>query len=94
MAGYFILHTKWHTLDELDQYQAGAKIALEKHAAEPLVYDVHPEVVEGESNLQATVVFRFESVEAAKAWYHSPEYQAVLPIRLRSSEGIARFVGS
>ena len=25
MAGYFIMHTKWHTLDDLREYQAGAR---------------------------------------------------------------------
>jgi uncharacterized protein (DUF1330 family) len=30
-------------------------------------------------------VIEFASVEQARAWYDSPEYQAILPIRLRHS---------
>ena len=46
MAGYFVLHTKWHTLDHLGDYQAGAQAALAQYGAKSLVYDTRPEVVE------------------------------------------------
>jgi len=29
MAGYFVLHTRWHTLDRLKEYQAVVGIRLE-----------------------------------------------------------------
>ncbi|MCP3988771.1 MAG: DUF1330 domain-containing protein [Actinomycetia bacterium] len=92
MAGYFVLHTRWHTLDRLDEYQRGAQTSLAEYGAKSLVYDVRPEVVEGESNLAATVILEFADLETAKAWYNSPGYQAVLGIRLQASEGIGRFV--
>ncbi len=92
MAGYFILHTKWHTLDRLGEYQAGAQAALAEYGAKSLVYDTRPEVVEGDSHLAATVILEFSDLKTAKAWYNSPGYQAVLPIRLESSDGIGRFV--
>ncbi len=94
MAGYFILHTTWHTLEHLNEYQAGAQTTLQEYGAESVVYDVKTEVVEGESDHRATVIIRFEDLETAKAWYHSPGYQAVLPLRLKSSEGVARFASS
>ncbi len=94
MAGYFILHTKWHTLDDLREYQAGARKTLQEAGAESVVYDVNTEVVEGESAFPATVIIKFESLEAAKAWYNSPGYQAVLGLRLASSDGVARFAGT
>ena len=94
MAGYFILHTKWHTLDDLREYQAGAQKALREAGARPLAYDVSTEVVEGESPFPATIIIEFDSVAAAKAWYHSDAYQQVLGLRLASSDGEARFVDS
>jgi uncharacterized protein (DUF1330 family) len=36
---------------------------------------------------ERTVVVEFPDAAAAKRWYQSPEYQAALPIRLRSSHG-------
>lgn len=94
MAGYFILHTKWHTLDDLREYQEGARKSFLEAGGEPVVYDVRTEVVEGESAFPATVIVKFESLEAAKAWYNSPGYQAVLGLRLASSDGVARFAGT
>ncbi|MCP5025466.1 MAG: DUF1330 domain-containing protein [Actinomycetia bacterium] len=92
MAGYFVLHTKWHDLDRLREYQRGAQSSLAEYGAKSLVYDVRPEVVEGESELAATVILEFPDLDTAKAWYNSPGYQQVLGIRLESSEGIGRFV--
>ncbi len=92
MAGYFVLHTRWHTLDRLKEYQRGAQASLAEYGAKSLVYDVRTEVVEGESDLVATVILEFSDLETAKGWYNSPGYQAVLGIRLQSSEGIGRFV--
>ena len=88
MAGLFILHTKWHTLEHLKEYQAGARTALAKQ----LAYDSRTEIVEGESQLTATVILEFKDLKTAKAWYKSPGYQEVLPLRLKSSDGIGRFV--
>ena len=36
-----------------------------------------------------TVIIKFESTEAAKAWYNSPEYQAVVGKRLEATDGFA-----
>ena len=94
MAGFFVLHTKWHNLDRLADYQAGAQSSLAEYGAKSLVYDVRPEVVEGSSELAATVILEFADLATAKAWYNSPGYQAVLPIRLESSDGIGRFVSN
>jgi uncharacterized protein (DUF1330 family) len=35
------------------------------------------------------VIVKFESTEAAKAWYRSPGYQAALPKRLAATKGFA-----
>ncbi len=34
-----------------------------------------------------TVVLRFDSKDAATAWYNSPEYTAARPLRADNSEG-------
>ena len=38
------------------------------------------------------VIIRFPSMEVAKTWYNSPEYQAVLPMRFRASNSSVYFV--
>jgi uncharacterized protein (DUF1330 family) len=37
-------------------------------------------------------VIEFPSMAAAKAWYNSPEYQEILPLRLKASNGSLVFV--
>jgi uncharacterized protein (DUF1330 family) len=38
------------------------------------------------------VILEFPSVAAAQAWYDSPAYQAILPIRLKSTRSRMMFV--
>jgi len=38
------------------------------------------------------VVIEFESLQKAKEWYNSPEYQAVISKRLNSTQGSVVFV--
>ena len=44
------------------------------------------EVIEGDWSPMGFLVIEFESVEQAKRWYNSPEYQAVLPMRKNSTK--------
>jgi uncharacterized protein (DUF1330 family) len=52
--------------------QAGGRI---------LVADDAPEPIEGSWHGTRTVVIEFDSVEAARNWYRSPEYQGVVGLR-------------
>jgi uncharacterized protein (DUF1330 family) len=51
-----------------------------------LIHGETPERKEGD--WQATlIVIGFPSIEAARAWYDSPAYQAIIPLRADNSEG-------
>jgi len=43
--------------------------------------------LEGNAQGNRRVVIEFPSRAAAETWYHSPEYQAILPLRLAHSQG-------
>ncbi|KIE53848.1 MAG: hypothetical protein MB55_00765 [marine actinobacterium MedAcidi-G3] len=43
--------------------------------------------LEGDEPAPRTVVISFDSVEAANAWYNSPEYEEARPIRQSASVG-------
>ncbi len=47
-----------------------------------------PQALEG-SAPKSFVVIAFESAERAKAWYDSPAYQAIIPLRLNSAKTTA-----
>ena len=40
-------------------------------------------VLEGEWPYDRSVILEFPSRDAAERWYHSPEYQRILPLRLQ-----------
>lgn len=62
------------------------------HGAEVLVFAEGSEVLEGRPSFPRTIILKFDSREAAKAWYESPEYRKVLPLRLQATEGYAVLV--
>lgn len=62
------------------QYAAGATEAQKKYGARILVRGGRTEVVEGEGRAR-NVVLEFDSFEAARAYAHSPEYQAAKKLR-------------
>jgi uncharacterized protein (DUF1330 family) len=50
-----------------------------------LAVDESPTVIEGEWPHTRTVLLSFPSAEAMKAWYGSPEYQALAQHRFNAS---------
>jgi uncharacterized protein (DUF1330 family) len=94
MSAYFVFHNRVHDAEKLQQYAAKVGETLAPYAHEILVFTDPSEVIEGETSLSRTVVLKFESREAAKAWYQSAAYQAVLPLRLQATEGYAVLVDS
>jgi uncharacterized protein (DUF1330 family) len=93
MAAYFIsFRDKMHDAGRYGAYlakatptvlaQEGAKVIVGNGALTPL---------EG-SPPDGVVIIEFPNVAAARAWYESPEYQAVVGERLAATEGRAVIV--
>ncbi len=89
MAAYFIAQYVVNDPDLYREYQAGAGPTIQASGAELVAFDVAAETVEGTPPGPQTVVIKFESTEAAKACYNSPEYQAVVGKRLAATKGFA-----
>ena len=93
MSACFIFHNKVLDADKLNnEYLPKAVASLGPYEPEILVVDENSEQIEGDSDHVRTVVVKFKSREDAKSWYNSAEYQAVLPLRLESTEGTAALV--
>ncbi len=86
MAAYLVALLKINDLKEMDIYRAGVHDTIDKHKGEIIVSNENAEVIEGEWPYTKTVVIRFPSMEAAKRWYESPEYQEVVQHRFRAAE--------
>ena len=89
MAAYFIAQYVVNDPKLYGEYQAAAAKTIGAAGGEVVAFDVAAETIEGQPPGPQTVIVKFESAEAAKAWYDSPEYQAALPKRLQATEGFA-----
>jgi len=89
MAAYFIVQYVVNDPKLYREYQAGAAPTIQAAGGEVVAFDVAAETIEGTPPGPQTVIVKFASTEAAKAWYRSPEYQAVVGKRLAATTGFA-----
>lgn len=89
MAAYFIAQYVVNDPKLYREYQAAAGPTIQSSGGEIVAFDVAAETIEGTPPGPQTVIVRFESTAAAKAWYESPAYQAAVGKRLAATEGFA-----
>ena len=90
MSYYLIFNYDVTDSEMLGKYQQkSGQISPEKFGVKLLVYDHDPKDIEGKSG-QILVILEFESETAALAFYHSPEYQAIVDLRVNASKGWVR----
>jgi uncharacterized protein (DUF1330 family) len=89
MAAYFIAQYVVKDPALYRQYQAAAAATIQTSGGEVVAFDVAAETIEGTPPGPQTVIVKFATTEAAKAWYGSPAYQAVVGKRLASTSGFA-----
>ena len=57
-----------------------------------LALDTESETLEGTPAGSRTVILEFETKDDFQTWYKSPEYQAIIDMRLSSTEGFGVLV--
>ena len=87
MAAYFIAQYVIKDASLYSEYQKGAGPTIAAAGAELIAFDIAAETIEGTPPGPQTVIIKFEDTAAAKAWYESEEYQAVVGKRLAATEG-------
>ena len=87
MAVYVVAQGRIENPEVLAQYVAKAIPTIGAHGGRIVAFDETPEVVEGTVGYPRTVIVEFPTREAFRAWYDSPEYQAILPMRLDAAPG-------
>lgn len=85
MPAYCILDVEVRDAETYAMYRSQAGPTVEAAGGRYLVRGGAFAVVEPGWDWHRVVVLEFPSVDAALRWYRSPEYQAVLPLRLRST---------
>ena len=89
MSAYFIVNAKVNDAERLQKYVEEALPIVNAHPCEVLVLDNDIEIVEGTPAGQSEVIVKFESKEAFKKFYDSPEYQAIIGDRHASTDCFA-----
>ena len=87
MPVYVVAQGRIENREMLDEYVAKVIPTIQSGGGRILGFDESPEIVEGEVEHPRTVILEFPSSEAFRAWYDSPGYQAILPLRLESTPG-------
>ena len=70
----------------MKSYAENVRDTIVAHGGKPVVNGSNITVLEGDWSPSRMVVLQFDSVEAAKAWYNSPEYQEILPHRTANAD--------
>ena len=84
---YIVGQVTVHDPESYTKYSQHVSGTLALHGGKYLVRGGNSTQLEGSEQGDRKVVIEFPSREAALAWYNSPEYQAILPIRKANSEG-------
>ena len=87
--GYMLFEVEITDPAEYEIYRSQTAATLPKYGGRYLVRGGDPKLIEGAGSPARVVITEFDSVERALDWYNSPEYQAILPVRLRTSSGRA-----
>lgn len=87
MKGYVIANIEMRDADGYEAYRSRAAEVVAKYGGRFLVRGGAVDVREGDPGISRLVVLEFPDMAAARAFYDSPEYQAILPHRLDNSTG-------
>ena len=80
-SGYIIASVTVTKPEQYEEYRKWSTEAMRAHGAEVCVRGGKVEVLEGDWNPGRTVILKFPSFEAAKAFYDTPEYLRALEAR-------------
>jgi uncharacterized protein (DUF1330 family) len=85
MKGYVIANVSVDDAAAYEGYRSRTAAIISQYGGRFLVRGGAVEVREGDPGIGRLVVLEFSSMEVARTFYDSPEYQAILPIRLGSA---------
>jgi uncharacterized protein (DUF1330 family) len=85
MAGYIIAEVEVTDPDTYATYRAQTPGVIERYGGRFIVRGGNAELLEGDREPARIVVIEFPDVAAARRFYDSPDYQAIIGIRQRAA---------
>jgi uncharacterized protein (DUF1330 family) len=86
MVAYVIAEIDVHDPAAYEEYKAAASASIARYGGSYRVRGGAAEALEGDAP-KRLVVLEFASLDAAKQWYHSADYQAAVKLRQKCSTG-------
>jgi uncharacterized protein (DUF1330 family) len=87
MSAYIVVQVVVHNPEAYEEYRKRVPAILALYDGKFLVRGGKVETLEGDWLPQRFVLLEFPTVERAKEWHASPEYQAIVGIRYANSDG-------
>lgn len=81
MPGFIIIHSTLTDPERFQEYVLASEDSVNKYQGKFVLGGLVGEVLEGQHSKKRTVIFEFPSLDNAKAWYESEEYQSVKQLR-------------
>jgi uncharacterized protein (DUF1330 family) len=86
MSAFFIANVKIKDQEKFQEYARKAGETFISHGGEPVLRGKVQSALTGSADHHAVGVVRFPSHAQMNAWYNSPEYQAIVPLRDEAAE--------
>ena len=86
-AAYFIASISVNDAERFKRYASQTPPTIAAYGGEYLARGTATHALEGRPPGERVVVVKFPSVEKARGWYESEEYQALIPMRQEAAEG-------
>jgi uncharacterized protein (DUF1330 family) len=87
MSAYLIANVDVHDPAAYEAYRSRTGAIVERHNGRFIVRGGPVHHLEGEPWAHRLVIIHFPDLEAAKAFYDCAEYQEIIPLRTRASDG-------
>ena len=87
MTAYLVAQVRIDDEETYRRYREAVPELVDRFGGRFRVRGGELEVLEGEWPMPRLVIIEFQSRDAARRFYDSPEYQKILPLRQGASEG-------
>jgi uncharacterized protein (DUF1330 family) len=86
MAAYIVAQLRVHDPAAFQRYREAVTPLVDRFGGRYRVRGAEPEVLEGAWPFPRLTIIEFQSRDAARLFYESPEYQKILPLRQGSAD--------
>lgn len=86
MTAFFVATATIKNPEKVQDYARKAAETFAAYGGEFVVRGKLSTALVGPADHQAVAVVKFPSMDALTAWYASPEYQAIVPLRIEAAD--------